>query len=76
LVLQCGKKERQRRTDFVVLLKFFGFVHKDFKDNIWISRIGCNDKLYEFRNGLVVQVLFEGQALKAKPTEGGIRGCQ
>jgi hypothetical protein len=33
-------------------------VHKDFKDNVWILHIGCNNEFYEFRNGLVVEVLF------------------
>jgi len=53
-----GKKEGLRRTDFVIFLQFFGLVYKDFKDNIWILCIRCNNKFYEFRNRLVVEVLF------------------
>jgi len=58
LVGQGGKKEGLRRTDFVVLLQFFGLVYKDFKDDIWILGIGCNNKFHEFRDRLVVEVLF------------------
>ena len=52
------REEGLKRTDFVVLLQFFGLVHKDFKNDIWILCIRCNNKFYEFRNGLVVEVLF------------------
>lgn len=47
-------------TNFVILLEFFRLVHKNFNINIRIGLKCCGDKVNEFSDRLVIQILIEG----------------
>jgi hypothetical protein len=41
-------------TNLVILLKFFCFMHKNFKTYVRIFMVGRDDELHELRYGLII----------------------